>query len=59
MRIGGILHGINAIVHALSGDLVGAAKEGGRAIASIALGSLVGECADKVDLADKISSLIP
>ena len=57
MGIGAIIHTVKAIGHACVGDFAGAAVEGGKAIVSVAVGTVAKDATEGTELGDWIDSL--
>lgn len=57
MGIGALVHGIKAVGHACVGDFVGAAVEGGKAVVSLAVGTVVKEVAEETGVSDWLEDL--
>lgn len=58
MSIGAIVHSVKAVGHLCVGDVGGAAVEGGKAVMSLAVGSVIKEALDGTEVGDFIDSLI-
>lgn len=57
MGIGALVHGIKAVGHACVGDFAGAAVEGGKAVVSLAVGTVVKEVAEETGVSDWLEDL--
>jgi hypothetical protein len=57
MGIGALVHGIKAVGHACVGDFAGVAVEGGKAVVSLAVGTVVKEVAEETGVSDWLEDL--